>query len=70
MSKTAEEWVDELHHGVTVYAKDIANKRNVEIIRRIQNEALEMAAKWYAETGWMIDEYDVPDAIRALKEPT
>jgi hypothetical protein len=31
--------------------------------------ALERAAQWYVETGWLLDEDDVPDAIRKLAAP-
>lgn len=33
---------------------------------RILEALLEQVARWYAETGWQMDEDQVPDAIRAM----
>jgi hypothetical protein len=34
---------------------------------RLRLQALEEVAKWYEKEGWLLDEADVPDAIRKLK---
>lgn len=38
-----------------------------EMLARAQEEMRERIAVWHATTGWMLDEADVTDAIRALE---
>lgn len=37
-------------------------------VQAAREQTIEEVAQWYAEHGWKLDEDNVPDAIRALKE--
>lgn len=59
----AEIWTDFPDYAALLSERDAFRTQ----LQAARNETLEEVALWYADKGWLLDEFNVPDAIRALK---
>lgn len=55
------------HGGLWFSSHNFQRRVNESDLSRFAALVLAQAAEWYAKEGWLLDEDDVPGAIRALK---